>query len=270
MPIYSDIAMSSTSIFDGNELSLPTPCIDDGPIHGDDIRHMVPDTPSNIGRPLVSPMGRGPKGDKGDKGDKGETGPQGPQGEQGPKGDTGDVGPQGPKGDDGPQGPQGPQGEIGPIGPQGPKGDKGDVGPQGPAGDAGTTDYNELINKPDIPSASDSVPLMDGVATAGSSEGYSRSDHAHPTDTSRAPTSHASTATTYGKGTSSSYGHVRLSDSIASSTAAASGGTAATPKAVKDALDAAKAYVDDKAEDYVLKADIESITNSDIDTIVSS
>ena len=131
---------------------------------------------------------------------------------------------------------------------------------------------DQLAHKaqPDIPSASDSVPLMDGVATSGSSEGYARSDHAHPTDTSRAPTSHASTATTYGKGTSSSYGHVKLSDSTSSSTAAASGGTAATPKAVKDALDAAKAYVDDKAEDYVLKADIESITNSDIDTIVSS
>ena len=59
-----------------------------------------------------------------------------------------------------------------------------------------------------------------------------------------APTSHASTATTYGQGTNANYGHVKLSDSTSSTTAAASGGTAATPKAVKDALDAAKAYAD--------------------------
>lgn len=59
-----------------------------------------------------------------------------------------------------------------------------------------------------------------------------------------APTSHASSATTYGQGTNANYGHVKLSDSTSSTTAAASGGTAATPKAVKDALDAAKAYAD--------------------------
>lgn len=60
----------------------------------------------------------------------------------------------------------------------------------------------------------------------------------------KAPKSHASSATTYGKGTDGNYGHVKLSDSTSSTTAAASGGTAATPKAVKDALDAAKTYAD--------------------------
>ena len=60
----------------------------------------------------------------------------------------------------------------------------------------------------------------------------------------KAPTSHASSATTYGKGTNANYGHVKLSDSTSSTTAASSGGTAATPKAVKDALDAAKTYAD--------------------------
>ena len=53
-----------------------------------------------------------------------------------------------------------------------------------------------------------------------------------------APTSHASTATTYGAGTSSNYGHVKLSDST-SSTSAASSGIAASPKAVKTVYDAA-------------------------------
>lgn len=54
----------------------------------------------------------------------------------------------------------------------------------------------------------------------------------------KAPTSHASTATTYGKGTASNYGHVKLSDST-SSTSAASAGIAASPKAVKAAYDLA-------------------------------
>lgn len=54
----------------------------------------------------------------------------------------------------------------------------------------------------------------------------------------KAPTSHASTATSYGMGTASKYGHVRLSDST-SSTSAASAGIAASPKAVKAAYDLA-------------------------------
>ena len=45
---------------------------------------------------------------------------------------------------------------------------------------------------------------------------------------SKAPINHASTATTYGIGTGSNYGHVKLSDSINSSNSTASG-VAATP-----------------------------------------
>ena len=54
----------------------------------------------------------------------------------------------------------------------------------------------------------------------------------------KAPTNHASTVTTYGKGTSTNYGHVKLSDSILS-TSDTAGGTAATPGAVKKAYDLA-------------------------------
>ena len=79
----------------------------------------------------------------------------------------------------------------------------------------------------------------------------------------KAPTSHASSATTYGKGTSSAYGHVKLSDSTTATTAAASGGTAATPKAVSDALAAAKSYADSvaggTAADYVVEQGAEGI-----------
>lgn len=52
------------------------------------------------------------------------------------------------------------------------------------------------------------------------------------------PTSHASTATTYGVANASQYGHVKLSDA-ANSSSGVSGGVAATPAAVKAAKDAA-------------------------------
>ena len=52
----------------------------------------------------------------------------------------------------------------------------------------------------------------------------------------KAPKSHAASATTYGIGTGSNYGHVKLSDSTGSSSAA-SAGIAASPKAVKAAYD---------------------------------
>ena len=55
--------------------------------------------------------------------------------------------------------------------------------------------------------------------------------------------SHASTSNTYGAGTSSNYGHVKLSDST-SSTSGTSGGTAATPAAVKAAYDKAVSIED--------------------------
>lgn len=55
---------------------------------------------------------------------------------------------------------------------------------------------------------------------------------------STVPTNHASTAATYGAGSSSNYGHVKLSAST-SSTSAESGGIAATPSAVKSAYDLA-------------------------------
>ena len=50
----------------------------------------------------------------------------------------------------------------------------------------------------------------------------------------KAPTNHASTATTYGKGTSSNYGHVKISDSLTDTTTAATGGVVPSMKAVSD------------------------------------
>lgn len=97
-----------------------------------------------------------------------------------------------------------------------------------------------------IPAAATTAPVMDGTAAVGSSAKYAKEDHVHPTDTSRAPTSHAASTTTYGAGTGTNYGHVKLSDATDGTAAASSGGTAATPKAVADALSAAKTYADGK------------------------
>ncbi len=52
----------------------------------------------------------------------------------------------------------------------------------------------------------------------------------------KAPTSHASTGTSYGMGNASNYGHVKLSDAV-NSTSGASEGIAATPAAVKQVYD---------------------------------
>lgn len=65
----------------------------------------------------------------------------------------------------------------------------------------------------------------------------------------KAPTNHAASATTYGVGTDSLYGHLKLSDSV-TSTSGTAGGTAATPAAVKAAYDlatSAKSTADGKA-----------------------
>ena len=57
------------------------------------------------------------------------------------------------------------------------------------------------------------------------------------TNLGAAPTSHASSSDTYGKGTDTNYGHLKLSD-LTTSTSSTSGGIAATPAAVKAVKDA--------------------------------
>lgn len=96
--------------------------------------------------------------ERGLQGPEGPQGERGPQGVQGPKGDTGDTGP---AGETGATGPQGPKGDTGPQGPAGP------TGPQGPTGPAGTTDYNDLTNKPTIPTAVSQLTNDAGFLTLG-------------------------------------------------------------------------------------------------------
>lgn len=56
----------------------------------------------------------------------------------------------------------------------------------------------------------------------------------------KAPTNHASTANTYGQGSSTNFGHLKVADS---GSAAASSGTAASPKMVTDQISALKALL---------------------------
>lgn len=128
-------------------------------------------------------------------------GPEGPQGPQGEQGATGATGPQGPTGATGPQGPQGIQGETGAgleildyystyaeLIAAHPTGSPGDAYKVGNDLYIWSVSSNSWVNAGTLssPSPSTSLPVMDGTAAAGSSALYSRGDHIHPTDTSRA------------------------------------------------------------------------------------
>lgn len=62
----------------------------------------------------------------------------------------------------------------------------------------------------------DGSPLMDGEASSGntSDNTVAKGTHTHPTDTSRAPVDHSSTTTNYGVGSTTKYGHVKVDNSI--------------------------------------------------------
>lgn len=115
----------------------------------------------------------------------------------------------------------------------------------------GTIDVNTIYLTPDeeIDFPVDSVNGKTGDVTLGAS------------DVGAAPTSHAVSATTYGAGNGSNYGHVKLSDST-SSTSAASSGVAATPKAVKAAYDLATS-ASNSAADAIQRANDAAIYATD-------
>lgn len=90
----------------------------------------------------------------------------------------------------------------------------------------------------------------------------------------RAPKSHAASSTTYGVGTSGNYGHVKLSDSV-STTSGTSGGIASTPTAVKTAYDKAvdaKEKIDGfmSTNDFVNVQEIKEAMDEKLDTMFSS
>lgn len=168
---------------------------------------------------LEGPAGpKGDQGDVGPAGQDGQDGQQGPKGDPGdtgPKGDQGDVGEsayeawlalgntgseqdfidslKGEKGDAGDNGADGKSAyevalDNGFVGTEGewldslvgPQGEQGIQGIQGEKGDPGTTDYNELINKPDLGTAA----FADSASFATAAQGAKADTAVQPSDTS--------------------------------------------------------------------------------------
>lgn len=84
-------------------------------------------------------------------------------------------------------------------------------------------------NKTDIASIDTRV----GVAEGNITEAQNDIDGLQTAVDGKAPTNHASTANTYGQGSSTNFGHLKVADS---GNAAASSGTAASPKMVTDQI----------------------------------
>lgn len=88
-------------------------------------------------------------------------------------------------------------------------------------------------NKTDIKSIDTRV----GVAEGNITEAQNDIDGLQTAVNGKAPTNHASTANTYGQGSSTNFGHLKVADS---GSAEASSGTAASPKMVTDQITALK------------------------------
>lgn len=205
----------------------------------------------------IGPQGpqgnQGVQGERGVKGDKGDTGPQGPEGKQGPEGPQG---PRGYTGDQGPKGDTGdnatitgatatisnttgtPKVTVTVGGTESARsfnfdfsGMKGEQGPQGPQGSNATV----VINN-EAPTYSESTSLTNLVSGETIATAFGKIKKAitslitHLADTTghitatervtwngKAPTSHSSSATTYGVGTSSNYGHCKVVNNLTES-----------------------------------------------------
>lgn len=88
-------------------------------------------------------------------------------------------------------------------------------------------------NKTDIASIDTRVGVAEGNITKAQND----IDGLQTAVDGKAPTNHASTANTYGQGSSTNFGHLKVADS---GSAAASSGTAASPKMVTDQINALK------------------------------
>jgi hypothetical protein len=91
-------------------------------------------------------------------------------------------------------------------------------------------------NKTDIASINTRV----GVAEGNITEAQNDISGLQTAVNGKAPINHASTANTYGQGSSTNFGHLKVADS---GSAAASSGTAASPKMVADQISALKALL---------------------------
>ena len=116
------------------------------------------------------------------------------------------------------------------------------------------TTTNGLISTGDFESSANNIN-MDGTASAGSTNKFARADHIHPSDTSRAPESHASTDSTYGLGSTTAYGHCKTVNDL--NTASHSNGNALSAyqgKVLKDAVDGKANIIHSQASNTITDA----------------
>lgn len=87
-------------------------------------------------------------------------------------------------------------------------------------------------NKNSISTLSGTVSALAGTVSGNAA---TETSHYNTLNQSKAPTNHASSTTTYGKGSSSEYGHLKINDDYNISSGSASDGIAASLKAVRTA-----------------------------------
>ena len=109
-------------------------------------------------------------------------------------------------------------------------------------------------NESDVASLTSRVTTVEGTADKNKTDvasldtrmGAAEGDISN-LQTGKAPTNHASTANTYGQGSSTNFGHLKVVDS---GTAAASTGTAASPKMVNDAVNIAPTLLNTESVNF--------------------
>ena len=109
-------------------------------------------------------------------------------------------------------------------------------------------------NESDVTSLTSRVTTVEGTADKNKTDvasldtrmGAAEGDISN-LQTGKAPTNHASTANTYGQGSSTNFGHLKVVDS---GTAAASTGTAASPKMVNDAVNIAPTVLNTESVNF--------------------
>jgi hypothetical protein len=133
-----------------------------------------------------------------------------------------------------------------------------------------TTNYGHLkINDQYSDSTSSTTSAAANAVAASSWAVYRAYSALTSTVNGKAPTSHASSSTTYGAGSASNYGHVKLSDNYSSSAGAASAGVGASSKAVYDAYAALSSNITTiNSTISSLKTEVENMaTTADLLTI---
>ena len=130
--------------------------------------------------------------------------------------------------------------------------------------------YVEVSPDSGAPSASDLVPVMDGVAAAGTSVLYSRGDHKHPSDTAKLDVTHAGTGgAAHAAVTTGANGFMIAADKTKLDGISAGAGVATPPATVAPLMNGVAAVgttTKYAREDHVHPSDTSRATTTYVDT----